>query len=124
MIRRPPRSTRTDTLFPYTTLFRSIYQSLLTYSFDLKPQPGLAKSWEISEDGLNTTFHLQEGVKWHDGKPFTADDVVFSLADMLPKVHARARVLLGTYVKSVKKIRSEASCVGKEWRGTSRTRWS
>src|SRR3546814_11137925 len=91
MIRRPPRSTRTDTLFPYTTLFRSIYQSLLTYSFDLKPQPGLAKSWEISEDGLNTTFHLQEGVKWHDGKPFTADDVVFSLADMLPKVHARAR---------------------------------
>src|SRR3546814_104439 len=81
-----------------------IYQSLLTYSFDLKPQPGLAKSWEISEDGLNTTFHLQEGVKWHDGKPFTADDVVFSLADMLPKVHARARVILGTYVKSVKKI--------------------
>src|SRR3546814_12013378 len=68
-----------------------IYQSLLTYSFDLKPQPGLAKSWEIAEDGLNTTFHLQEGVKWHDGKPFTADAVVFSLADMLPKVHARAR---------------------------------
>lgn len=81
-----------------------IYQSLLTYSFDLKPQPGLAKSWEISKDGLNITFHLNDGVKWHDGKPFTADDVVFSLADMLPKVHARARVILGTYVKSVTKI--------------------
>src|SRR3546814_12160797 len=69
-----------------------IYQSLLTYSFDLKPQPGLAKSWEISEDGLNTTFHLQEGVKWHDGKPFTADDVVFSLADMLPKDRKSTRL--------------------------------
>src|SRR3546814_1969405 len=52
-----------------------IYESLLTYSFDLKPQPGLAKSWEVSPDGLAYTFHLQEGVKWHDGKPFTADDV-------------------------------------------------
>jgi peptide/nickel transport system substrate-binding protein len=81
-----------------------IYQSLLTYSFDLKPQPGLAKSWERAPDGLTYTFHLQDGVTWHDGKPFTADDVVFSLADMLPKVHARARVILGTYVKSVKKV--------------------
>lgn len=81
-----------------------IYESLLTYTHELKPMPGLAKSWEVSSDGLTYTFKLEEGVKWHDGKPFTADDVVFSLGDMLPKVHGRARVILGKYVQSVEKI--------------------
>ena len=76
-----------------------IYESLLTYSFDLKPQPGLAKSWEVSPDGLAYTFHLQQGVQWHDGKPFTADDVVFSMTELLPKTHARARVILGRYLE-------------------------
>lgn len=78
-----------------------IYESLLTYTTDLKPQPGLAKSWEASSDGLTYTFHLQDNVKWHDGKPFTADDVVFTLSDMLPKTHARARVILNKFVDSV-----------------------
>lgn len=78
-----------------------IYESLLTYSTDLKPQPGLAKSWEAAADGLTYTFHLQDNVKWHDGKPFTSEDVVFSLADMLPKTHARARVILNKFVESV-----------------------
>lgn len=81
-----------------------IYESLLTYSFYLKPQPGLAKSWEAAPDGLSYTFHLQEGVKWHDGKPFTADDVVFSLSDLLPKTHARARVILGKFLDKVEKV--------------------
>lgn len=40
--------------------------------------PGLAKSWEISEDKLEYTFHLREGVAWSDGHPLTADDVVFT----------------------------------------------
>ena len=38
--------------------------------------PDLAKSWAWSADGKDLTFKLQEGVKWHDGKPFTAKDVV------------------------------------------------
>ncbi|MEM3704209.1 MAG: ABC transporter substrate-binding protein, partial [Candidatus Bathyarchaeia archaeon] len=37
--------------------------------------PWLAKSWEISEDGLKYTFHLDERAKWSDGKPLTARDV-------------------------------------------------
>lgn len=44
----------------------------------------LAKSWDISEDGTVYTFYLEEGVKWHDGEAFNADDVIFtftSLAD-------------------------------------------
>lgn len=41
-------------------------------------EPCLAKSWDISEDGRTYTFHLQEGVKWHDGEPFSAEDVAFT----------------------------------------------
>lgn len=40
--------------------------------------PRLATSWEGSEDGLSVTFELREGVKWHDGQPFTSADVAFS----------------------------------------------
>lgn len=40
--------------------------------------PGLAHSWDISEDSKTFTFHLRPGVRWSDGEPFTADDVVFT----------------------------------------------
>jgi len=62
-----------------------IFEPLITYSIDPTtkgygpPVPALAKSWETSQDGLTWTFHLQDGVKWHDGTPFTADDVIFTL---------------------------------------------
>ena len=77
-----------------------IYESLLRYDTDLNPQPSLAKSWEISEDGLTYTFQLREGVKWHDGEPFTAADVVFSADKFLRKTHARLRVSL-EHVESI-----------------------
>jgi len=48
-------------------------------------KPALATSWEISEDGLSYTFTLREGVKWHDGKPVTAEDVKFSFDAMVDK---------------------------------------
>lgn len=40
--------------------------------------PNLARSWEISSDGLHYTFHLREGLAWSDGHPFTSEDVVFT----------------------------------------------
>lgn len=45
--------------------------------------PGLAESWEISDDGLTYTFHLREGVTFHNGDPFTADDVVYTVNRMM-----------------------------------------
>ncbi|WPB57318.1 ABC transporter substrate-binding protein [Xylophilus sp. GOD-11R] len=78
-----------------------IYEGLLTYGADLTPQPSLAKSWTVSPDGLTYTFVLQSGVKWHDGKPFTADDVVFSADKFLRVTHPRVRVVLNKYVESI-----------------------
>ena len=45
--------------------------------------PALAKSWEVSSDQLTWTFHLQEGVNWHDGGDFTSDDVKFTFETCL-----------------------------------------
>jgi len=45
--------------------------------------PGLAKSWTIAPDRKSVIFQLRRGIKWSDGKPFTADDVVFTFMDVL-----------------------------------------
>lgn len=45
--------------------------------------PNLAKSFEVSDEGRTFTFHLREGMKWSDGTPFTADDVMFNVADVI-----------------------------------------
>src|SRR5713226_7325832 len=68
-----------------------IYQSLLKFSPKLEPLPQLAKSWTLSEDKRSYTFHLQDNVKWHDGKPFTADDVIFSVMKFHMELAPRAR---------------------------------
>jgi ABC-type transport system substrate-binding protein len=46
-------------------------------------EPALAKSWEISEDQKTITFYLRQGVRFSDGHPFTADDVIFTLNDVI-----------------------------------------
>ncbi|QHI99471.1 ABC transporter substrate-binding protein [Xylophilus rhododendri] len=81
-----------------------IYESLLTWTPDLKPMPGLAKSWTVSPDGKLYSFELQTGVKWHDGKPFSSDDVVFSVDKFLREVHPRARVIINQFVESIKAV--------------------
>lgn len=55
-----------------------VYNGLVKYDRDLQIVGDLAKSWEISQGGLVITFHLRPGVKWHDGFPFTAADVLFT----------------------------------------------
>jgi len=77
---------------PVAMVCGKINQSLLSYGFDLTPKPCLAKSWEMSPDGLTYTFKLFENVQWHDGQPFTSEDVVWNHTDFLPNVHSRARL--------------------------------
>jgi len=47
-----------------------------------KVMPSLAKAWKISDDGKTTTIYLRKGVKWSDGKPYSADDCMFWFEDM------------------------------------------
>ncbi len=46
-------------------------------------EPNVAKGWEFSEDGKSITIYLREGMKWSDGAPFTADDVMFWYNDIV-----------------------------------------
>ncbi|MCT8161714.1 ABC transporter substrate-binding protein [Pseudoruegeria sp. SHC-113] len=45
-------------------------------------RPNIAKSWDVSEDASSFTFHLREGMRWSDGAPFTADDILFWYEDV------------------------------------------
>ncbi|MFT5351608.1 MAG: peptide/nickel transport system substrate-binding protein, partial [Gammaproteobacteria bacterium] len=58
----------------------SVYDSLVNRGPDLKPIPWLAESWETGSDASEWIFKLRTDVLWHDGKPFTADDVMYSCA--------------------------------------------
>jgi len=60
-----------------------IYNGLVKYDGDLNLIGDLAESWEISPDGLTITFKLRRGVKWQDGAPFTAQDVLFTYQVMV-----------------------------------------
>jgi len=63
----------------------NIYEGLLKYNKDsTKVEPSLAKSWDVSPDGLSYTFHLQQGVKFHDGTDFNAEAVKFNIDRQLP----------------------------------------
>ena len=55
-----------------------IYNGLVKYDKNLNIVSVLAESWEISKDNLSITFHLRKDVKWHDGTPFTAHDVMYT----------------------------------------------
>jgi peptide/nickel transport system substrate-binding protein len=74
-----------DTLNPGTAilseaydLFELVYDSMFDLQLDGTYTPGLAESWDVSDDGKVWTFKIRQGVKFHDGEPLTAKDIVFS----------------------------------------------
>lgn len=75
---------------PILSVSAKVTEGLLKYDYGVNPQPQLATKWAISPDGLTYTFHLRQGVKWHDGREFTSADVAFSI-DLLKKIHPRGR---------------------------------
>jgi peptide/nickel transport system substrate-binding protein len=66
---------------------------------DSSPVPGLADSWETSDDGLTWTFHLNKDARWHDGKPVTSEDVAYTYQRILDEEQ-------GLYIDAVKQIDS------------------
>jgi peptide/nickel transport system substrate-binding protein len=57
-----------------------VYEGLVTPPEAGSVKPALARSWAVADDGLAVEFELQRGVTWHDGTPFTAADVAFTVA--------------------------------------------
>jgi peptide/nickel transport system substrate-binding protein len=111
----------TDTLDPHATGGWSTYQ--ITYQIfegllkeDLtKPNeptpplvPGLAKAWDISDDGIVYTFHLREGVTFHDGTPFDAAAVKFNFDrfwnESSPDFYKKAKAFVIAYTKGIKSV--------------------
>jgi peptide/nickel transport system substrate-binding protein len=72
-----------------------VIEPLAEASFDGENglEPRLATSWEGSDDGLTATFRLRDGVKWHDGKPFTSADVAFSALQVWKPLQNLGRVV-------------------------------
>lgn len=56
-----------------------IFDRLVSRDYDFNYEPGLAKKWDVTDDGLVWTFYLKEGVKFHDGKELTAEDVKWTI---------------------------------------------
>jgi peptide/nickel transport system substrate-binding protein len=66
-------------------LLYNVYETLVKLEADGSITGLLAESWDLNDDGTVYTFHLRDGVTFHNGKPLTADDVVFSLEHVLTK---------------------------------------
>ena len=64
-------------------IIQNVFNKLVKINGYDQVVPDLAKSWEFSQDGKTVTFHLQENVKWHDGKDFSSKDVKWTLDEII-----------------------------------------
>ena len=94
----------------------NVFDTLVQYDQEkLDLVPGLAEKWEHSEDGLNWTFHLRSGAKFHDGSAVDADAVVYSFERMIqekhPDVYDPARPYQPHYLMIDKVVAKDAATV-------------
>jgi len=73
------------------TLMNLIFGHLVEFDNSMRPIPSLARSWEVSEDGLVWTFFLREDVRFHDDHPLTAQDVEFTYSAIMNRGSASQR---------------------------------
>ena len=73
----------TQTAFASLRMLELVYETLVRTNENLELEPALAESWAFSEDGLQLTFNLRQGVTFHDGSAFTAEDVIASIERIL-----------------------------------------
>src|SRR5829696_875465 len=77
-----------------------IYNGLVELDDNLEPQPELAESWDVENDGALYRFHLRDGVKWHDGQPFSSADIKFTFDELLPQ-HSRTKASVLATLQSI-----------------------
>ena len=78
-----------------------IFQGLVTLNERGEPIPDLAESWEISPDEKDITFKLRRGVRWHDGAPFSAADVVFTVGVLQSDAFAESGQPASTFLSQL-----------------------
>lgn len=85
-------------------VYSNVFEGLTRFAQDGNVVPGLAESWEISEDGKTYTFKLRSGVKFHDGSDFEASDVVFSLDRARAEGSTNAQKVLFDGIETVEAV--------------------
>ena len=90
-----------STAGPLHAVADSMFNGLVALDRAGNASPDLAKTWSVSEDGLEVRFELTPGVTWHDGHAFTSADVKFTFEEVLFKYHARTRAGLAPAVAAV-----------------------
>ena len=90
---------QTRTTWPSIRNVRPLYDSLLTTDENDNLLPHLATAWEISDDGLEYTLHLREGVMFHDGTPWSADAVIFNIQRQIDTPDAFSHVAYSRVVE-------------------------
>jgi len=84
-------------------IWAHVYELLVGIGPDTRPIPSLAKSWSVDPSGLIWTFRLQDNVTWHDGVPFTSEDVNFTLRYIAPAPIGCDLTLLNGYLGDFRK---------------------
>ncbi|WP_372610452.1 ABC transporter substrate-binding protein [Aquicoccus sp.] len=87
-----------------SVLYSNVFEGLTRFDADGSIIPGLARDWEISEDGLTYTFNLAEGVTFHDGTTMDAEDVKFSLDRARAEDSANAQKVLFEGIETVEVV--------------------
>ena len=78
------------------TASEMMFNGLVGWGTDGKPVPELAEKWTIEGNGTTYRFSLRPNVKWHDGQPFTSDDVKFTFEKALLPFHSRTKASMGS----------------------------
>ena len=85
-------------------VYANVFEGLTRFGADGSVQPALAERWEVSEDGTAWTFHLRDGVTFHDGTAMDAQDVVFSLDRARAEDSVNAQKQLFAGIESVEAV--------------------
>ena len=87
-----------------SVLYSNVFEGLTRFMGDGSVVPGLAESWEISDDGLTYTFKLRSGVTFHDGTAMDAEDVKFTFDRILAEDSANAQKALYAAISAVEVV--------------------
>jgi peptide/nickel transport system substrate-binding protein len=91
-------------LTPNNAVLSQIFEHLVEMDATQRMKPGLAESWKVLPDGVTWEFKLRKSAKWHDGTPFTADDVIFSFERVPNVANSPGSFAYATKGKTLKKI--------------------